>query len=257
MKERAMTGAISTYLPEKCYGFIKGDDGKDYFFHEQDFDDKQQISGLCEAAFVVFDQQATPKGYKARRCRLIDAAKVMTYVKPDGVLTSRSNSIRGWDMVECGGWVVHGTSSDSPDAARKEVIKHAILLEANAVVELEYYKTTGSEQGTGRGTHYYTIHNFRGRPAVVAKRNARGQYRKEDLLGVNERAQKMKDKFEEEANRSANWSLIVSVVLAAIIYFAWDESTQTVVICVIIGCISIALLDSSDDGKWLEKAGES
>ena len=29
-----MKGTISTYLPEKQYGFIKGEDGKDYFFHE-------------------------------------------------------------------------------------------------------------------------------------------------------------------------------------------------------------------------------
>ena len=30
-----MKGTITTYLPEKLYGFIKGDDGKDYFFHER------------------------------------------------------------------------------------------------------------------------------------------------------------------------------------------------------------------------------
>jgi cold shock CspA family protein len=43
-----MKGTIKTYLPEKQYGFIKGDDGKDYFFHESEFRVKSNIGKLCE-----------------------------------------------------------------------------------------------------------------------------------------------------------------------------------------------------------------
>ncbi len=75
-----MKGIIKTYLSEKKYGFIKGDDGKDYFFHVNEFRDKQHISNICEEAFVTFDQQATPKGYKAKNCSLINTADVATYV---------------------------------------------------------------------------------------------------------------------------------------------------------------------------------
>jgi cold shock CspA family protein len=58
-----MKGTIKSYLPEQRYGFIKGDDGKDYFFHENEFRDRSQVAKLCEEAFVDFEQQATPKGY--------------------------------------------------------------------------------------------------------------------------------------------------------------------------------------------------
>lgn len=47
-----MQGTIKTSLPEKQYGFIKGDDGKDYFFHESQFKDKTHIGKLCEEAIV-------------------------------------------------------------------------------------------------------------------------------------------------------------------------------------------------------------
>ena len=86
-----MKGTIKTYLPEKKYGFIRGDDDKDYFFHESEFRNKSHIENLCEEAFVNFDQQATPKGYKAKNCSLLDSSNVFTYITPDEFITSKSN----------------------------------------------------------------------------------------------------------------------------------------------------------------------
>ena len=65
-----MKGIINTWLSEKGYGFIKGDDGKDYYFNRQDFREKSHIALLAEALPVEFDQQATPKGYRAKKCKL-------------------------------------------------------------------------------------------------------------------------------------------------------------------------------------------
>ncbi|MEJ2612914.1 MAG: cold shock domain-containing protein [Candidatus Thiodiazotropha sp.] len=151
-----MKGTIKTYLPEKNYGFIKGDDGKAYFFHESEFRDKSHLSKLCEEAFVNFDQQATPKGYKAKNCSLINPSEVLTYITPDEFIAAKSSSVRGWDVIEYGNWIVHGSSSDSPDTAKRDVINRATSIGANALIKLEYYKTTGS-----RGNYKYSIHNFR------------------------------------------------------------------------------------------------
>jgi len=59
-----MTGFIKTYLPNKGYGFIKGDDNKDYFFHKSNIK-KEDINKICENALVEFEEKATPKGYNA------------------------------------------------------------------------------------------------------------------------------------------------------------------------------------------------
>ena len=43
-----MIGTVKSYLSDKNYGFIKGEDGKDYFFHDSSLKDKKDINKLCE-----------------------------------------------------------------------------------------------------------------------------------------------------------------------------------------------------------------
>ena len=250
-----MKGTISTYLPEKKYGFIKGDDGKDYYFHEDAFKSESERAKLSEEAFVDFDQRATPRGYKARNCRLLDTADVLTYVVPDAFLTSRSRGIKGWEVIERGNWIVHGSSEDSPDAARRYVIDRAVLLGANALLNLEYYKTTGSEPGTGRGTHHFTIHNFHGRIATIAKRNAKGPYKSGDLSGLNRKAALLKKELAAKSGRSKRkrnliWVTIIglSAFLAVIIQ---DVSVSMIVILLVFGFV---FGRSTDYDWWLHEA---
>ena len=178
MRVIALKGRVKTYLPNKCYGFIKGDDGKDYFFHVDQFINSNDIKAICEEAYVDFDQEASPKGYKATKCKLINQKEVDTYVIPDNFLTSKTQTIKGWDILEMGDWIVLGSSSDSADQARKNTIDYAIEVHANALVEMEYFKTTGEKDNRSifdspnyeGGIYRYTIHNFRGRIARVAKK---------------------------------------------------------------------------------------
>ena len=76
-------------------------------------------------------------------------------------------------------------------------------------------KTTGSEETEGGGTYHYTIHKFRGRPVTVAKRNSNGNYRADDLLGLNENAEVLIE-LTNRSKRKRNivWSIIVSLCLA-------------------------------------------
>jgi cold shock CspA family protein len=245
-----MKGTIKTYLPEKRYGFIKGDDGKDYFFHESEFRDNSHIDKLCEEAFVDFDQQATPKGYKAKNCALINPSEVVTFVTPDEFIASRSNSVRGWDVIEHGNWIVHGTSRDSPDEAKRDVIDSATKIGANALVNLEYYKTTGSEAGTGRGTHHYTIHNFRGRAMTLAKRNSKGNYRADELSGLNHRAEVLKKKLVEQTKASKRKRNIVWLIVAILSIVALGTEPGFIIGLIIVGFI---IGRSTDYDYWLER----
>lgn len=246
-----MKGTIKTYLPEKKYGFIRGDDGKDYFFNESEFRDKSHIGKLCEEAFVNFDQQATPKGYKAKNCSLINPSEVLTFVTPDEFIASRSNGVRGWDVIEHGNWVVHGTSRDSPDSAKRDVIDSATRIGANALINLEYYKTTGSEAGTGRGTHYYTVHNFRGRAVTLAKRNSKGNYRADELSGLNQRAEALKKTLVGQTKASKRKRNIVWLVIVLLSLFALGTEPSFIIVLIILGFI---FGRSTDYDYWLERA---
>lgn len=245
-----MKGTIKTYLPEKKYGFIKGDDGKDYFFHENEFRDKSHIDKLCEEALVNFDQQATPKGYKAKSCSLINSSDVLAFVTPNEFIASRSNGVRGWDVMEYGNWIVHGSSRDSLDSAKRDVIDSAIHIGANALINLEYYKTTGSEAGTGRGTHHYTIHNFRGRAVTIAKKNLKGNYRADELFGLNQRAEALKKKLVEQTTASKRNRNIVWLVIAVLSFFALGTEPSF-----IIGLLTVGFIfgRSTDYDYWLER----
>jgi len=120
------------------------------------------------------------KVIKLKKCELLNPNEVDTFVVPEGFIVSKSDNIKGWETIEDGEWIVHGCSRDSPDAAKKEMIRRAEPLGANALVSVEYYKETGSEEGTSlHGEHKFTIHCFRGRMVVVAKRNALGHQKNE------------------------------------------------------------------------------
>lgn len=248
-----MKGTIRTYLPEKKYGFIKGDDGKDYFFHENEFRDKSQVAQLCEQAFVDFDQAATPKGYKARNCSLIDPSRVLTYATPDEFVASRSNDVRGWEIIERGNWIVHGTSRDSPDSARQQAITNATRVGANALVELEYYKTTGSEAGTGRGTHHFTIHNFRGRIVTLAKRTATGRYTADQLAGLNQRAESLKAELVDQTRASRRKRNLVwsALIVVSLLLLSAGTEPAAILILLLAGWI---FGRSTDYDYWLQRA---
>jgi len=245
-----MKGSIKTYLPEKNYGFIKGDDGKDYFFHGSEFEDKNDVKNLCEEALVSFDQQATPKGYKAVKCRLLNASDVLTYVTPDEFITSKSNGVRGWELIDNSDWIVHGTSRNSPDDAKLDVIDSAQQIGANALINLQYYKTKGSEPGTGNGTYHFTIHNFCGRAVTLAKRNSNGQFKANDLTGLNQTAQTLKNALVAKTKASKRKRNIVWLMVIVLSFFAYEIQPLAIIAFVIIGFI---FGRATNYDSWLQK----
>lgn len=247
-----MKGTVKTFLPEKKYGFIKGDDGKDYFFHTNEFRDKGHIPNICEEAYVGFEQKATPKGYKAKSCYLIDPSEVTTYITPDNFITSKSEGVRGWEVYEKGKWFVHGTSEHSPEAAKKEAILHAEMLGANALTNLEYYKTTGSKPGTGKGTYNYTIHNFRGRITTLAKKNSRGNLSEDNLTGINTQARELKNHFAEKTKTSKRRIAITWAITLALLIALVNKHPTIAIYLFGFSLILSFMLHVNDETKWLE-----
>jgi len=62
-----MKGTIKFYNFKKRFGFVTGEDGKDYFVHESGF---ETIKGIKDGANVEFEVEPSDKGPKAVRVKV-------------------------------------------------------------------------------------------------------------------------------------------------------------------------------------------
>ena len=61
-----MTGTIKRLVSEKGFGFVAGQDGREYFFHQSAC---QSFESLREGQSVTFDAGQGPKGPRAENVR--------------------------------------------------------------------------------------------------------------------------------------------------------------------------------------------
>ena len=253
-----MKGIINTWLPEKGYGFIKGDDGKDYYFNIRDLQEKSHISALAEALPIAFDQQATPKGYRARKSRLLALAAEIRYITPEHFMISRNDHIKGWEIMESGAWIVFASSASSPDDAREATIAFAQKTGANALLRLKYAQSTGSEPSeNGKGTHYYTIHHFSGVIATLAKRHGQGKLTQEDLSGLNARAASLYEEWQDEHASRGRWSwigVLLMLVMGYLSFVSFGSGYWPIgIICALVALIGLGFIhDYRDHISWIK-----
>jgi CspA family cold shock protein len=63
------TGTVKKVVADRGFGFITGDDGKDYFFHRDALDGTIQFERLVGGEKVEFDAQSSPRGPRAVNVR--------------------------------------------------------------------------------------------------------------------------------------------------------------------------------------------
>ncbi len=61
-------GTIKKLVPERGFGFITADDGRDYFFHRSGVD--SDFDRLIGGEKVQFEVEPSPKGPRAKSVRL-------------------------------------------------------------------------------------------------------------------------------------------------------------------------------------------
>ena len=66
-----MQGKVKWFSPEKGYGFLTADDGKEYFAHIHEID--PDAGDLAEGQSVEFEPSSGPKGLKALKVRAVAA----------------------------------------------------------------------------------------------------------------------------------------------------------------------------------------
>jgi CspA family cold shock protein len=67
-----VTGTIARILPAKGFGFITGEDGRDYFVHRSAFSDGPSLEEISEGQAVTFDVVTSSKGPRAENVRVTD-----------------------------------------------------------------------------------------------------------------------------------------------------------------------------------------
>ena len=63
------TGTVKKVVSDRGFGFITGEDGKDYFFHRDGLDRSLDFDRLVGGEKVDFDVEASPRGPRAVRVR--------------------------------------------------------------------------------------------------------------------------------------------------------------------------------------------
>lgn len=67
------TGIVRKVIADRGYGFITGEDGKDYFFHRDGLASSLQFDRMTEGERVEFDLQASQRGPRAVNVRAATA----------------------------------------------------------------------------------------------------------------------------------------------------------------------------------------
>ena len=60
------TGTIKKVVSDRGFGFISGEDGKDYFFHRDGLTSTLNFDRLVGGEKVSFDIEQSPKGARAK-----------------------------------------------------------------------------------------------------------------------------------------------------------------------------------------------
>lgn len=59
------TGTIKRVISDRGFGFIGGEDGKEYFFHRNELAESLDFDRLVGGETVSFDVESSPKGPRA------------------------------------------------------------------------------------------------------------------------------------------------------------------------------------------------
>jgi cold shock CspA family protein/uncharacterized protein YbjQ (UPF0145 family) len=157
-----MRGQVRSYDQARRYGFIRGQDGHDYFFHIDDVHG-QQTPVLNQA--VTFEPRAAPKGPRAGNV-LLGALPQRVPVNPDRFIMTREDSVRGYQTVAVQATGLWAESND-PNQAKDDLAELAKQWGANAIVNLQLEKY--SKRDGPCSNYYYTMHRFYGDAVVVQR----------------------------------------------------------------------------------------
>lgn len=161
-EDSLISGVVRSFMPEKGFGFIQGDDGRSYFVHSKSVEGGELFDGQS----VVFEGQPGPKGYRALRVKPGECPQPsgLAYESPNRFIWTRDSTARGFEIIfNLGSGYAE---SNSPNEARSLLEKASAARGGNAVLNVQLMKYSRSD---GCSNYRYTVHRFTGDYANVQK----------------------------------------------------------------------------------------
>ncbi|ORE47709.1 cold-shock protein [Pseudomonas aeruginosa] len=157
-----LTGVVRSFMPEKGFGFIQGDDQRDYFVHASSVDGGILVDGQA----VEFEGVPSPKGYRALKVvpGELPPPPGHAFESPNRLIWTQDSAARGFETI-----FVLGTAwaeSNNPNEAREMLKQRCNDWSGNAVLDVQLHKYSQNE---GCSNYYYTMHRYTGTIANVQK----------------------------------------------------------------------------------------
>ena len=152
-----MDGIVVSYLKNKKYGFVQGNDGESYFLHYSSLNNKSDEDLLIKNAKVSFEQKPTPKGLAAIKVEIYQSLTAMKMLPFFMIHTSQPKS----------GVVVKTAYTQTkyyknPSEAKYQLKLLTGAVGGNAILDLQLDKKTFQD-----GNYKYTMHSYGGNIALV------------------------------------------------------------------------------------------
>jgi cold shock CspA family protein len=213
-------GEIESFLPQRNYGFIIGNDGVQYFFHKNDF--VKAPGSIVAGHPVSFVPGLGRRGFRAGSIDLVHINDSdLLYIVPDSFLQFKDRDTKKWEILNSADGYI-AVKDDDLDTARNNLCELAKSLHANALINVTYKRSTGCDYN-----YRYSVHNFSGIPVQLARRSSRGTVKKNDFKDINAAYQEWVKQEKERKNNEADGFEIfvyclaggaVVLVLSGIIY---------------------------------------
>lgn len=148
MKIAEREGSIVSYVPEKGYGFIKGNDGNSYHFKKADLQAGEDAPGA--GSQVQFEAVATDRGFSAVQVKSI-AAPLEMWATPQNFLVTEHSTFSDAEIVFTYD-IPCFAMAELHDEARQRLIDVAVSFGATGLIHLRSYSVGPHRQIQMEGT---------------------------------------------------------------------------------------------------------
>lgn len=170
--DNEVRGMVVSYVPNKRYGFIAGDDGESYFLHESKLRNSSYKDMLIRGASVTFEPKPTKKGLSAVNVQVKPGFKAYELIP---FFITKSSKPREGIIARSASTQTHYFKK--PNDARQHLKDLTGAVGGNCILNLEHKTRTFS-----KGNYKYSMHSFSGTIALTYKEIVvSGEHQKKQL----------------------------------------------------------------------------
>ena len=198
--QKRYVGEIISYLPEKHYGFIRSDDGKELFFLDSGVKYAKDLQALKEKVAVSFFMQPTNKSFKALEVEILKLKDgEERYEVPLEVMIYQEEVDGRYKLLKDSYKYVIDYRGTSINEVVYKAQSWATHFGCNALHHARLIRRTAQEL-TPSGMRYYTEFRYIGSPCFVGAKSVKGTVTKKDIpQDLDKKLQDYYENYQDEA----------------------------------------------------------